>query len=235
MPVDSASMRVHHAVTGVEVFKKDEISLSDSIFIPIMDDDMYIFVVSWPKTYIKHHVYNNKGFDKNSDDLMEITKPFYYHNKNGNTYVIKVYNYISLENLEGMGSSSLVFENVNCSECDLSDEFWNLYNDFFIRKKKLLDSLKIEYYKNIEILDVKRSKALYAEIDYLKNTFLYDDFLDESIMKKIRENPNSAISTFFLFYQLYNYQEFQKFESTFLSLAKQARETKYYRMILNQY
>jgi len=59
--------------------------------------------------------------------------------------------------------------------------------------------------------------------------------LDNSIMQKVSENSTRAVSTFFLFYQLYNHREFSKYKDAFLSLSKESKKTKYYAMIHKQY
>lgn len=236
LPIDSCSIRVHHIITGREVFHLDKFALLDSLIISDIEDDMYIIVISWPKTYISHQVYTNKGFDKERDnDYFELTKPFYFNKRNGNNYVIEVVNNVSQEDLERNGAQVLKFRNVACSECDLADDFWDLYTAFYSRKMKLLDSLKLDYYSSVDNLKLQRSKELYNEIEKLKVSFVHDDLLDNAIIQKITGNEKSSISTFFLFYQLYNHRDFPRFKNSFLSLSEDAKRTKYYKMLENQY
>lgn len=236
LPIDSCSIRVHHIVTGREVFYQDKFSLVDSLIIPDLEDDVYIIVVSWPKTYISHQVYNNRSFDKElGDDYFELTKPFYFNTRNGTDYVLEVGNDVSLAELEQEGTQILKFKNKGCSECDLADEFWSLYTDFYSRKEKLIDSLKFEYYTSVDDSKVGQSKELYNEMEKTKVSLVNDDLLDKAIIHKVSENKTNPISTFFLFYQLYNYRDFPKFKDAFLSLSGKAKNTKYYKMVEKQY
>lgn len=236
LPIDSCSIRINHIITGKEVFYQDKLALVDSLIISGLEDDVYIIVVSWPKAYISHQVYNNSDFDKErGDDYFELTKPFYFNKRNGDNYILEVINNVSQEDLERNGTQILKFKNVGCTECDLADEFWDLYTSFHFRKGILLDSLKLEYYASVDSLNLQRSKELFGEMDKVKGAYVNDDVLDNAIIQKISENSTSKISTFFLFYQLYNYRNFSKFQNAFLSLSDKAKDTKYYRMIQRQY
>jgi len=236
LPIDSCSIRFHHIITGKEVFYQDKFALVDTLKISDLEDDMYIIVVSWPKTYISHQVYNNPGFDKEKgDDYFELTKPIYFNKRNDNYYVLEMKNNISQDDLEQDGAEVLKLKKTDCSERDLAEEFWGLYTDFYLRKWKLLDSLKLKYYASVDSSYVKRSVEIYNEIEKMKVSFVNDDLLDKAIIKKLSENEENPISTFFLFYQLYNYRDFSKFKNSFLSLSGKAKESKYYRMLEKQY
>lgn len=236
LPIDSCSFRINHSVTGREIFSQERVDLSKPIKIPRLENDMYIAVFSWPRTLVSHHVLRNRQFDKeNDEDIFQLTKPLYINDETRSSCRIRVVNNVSLEELERQGAEILKFENVACKECDLADRYWALYEDFFDRKNKLIDSAKRVFYDCIEKDDLKKGNRAFLALEELKTHFVKDEILNDKIKKLIVQNPESSVSTFFLFYQLYNYREFDKFKSTYKLLKNDAQKGKYYRMVQKQY
>lgn len=236
LPVDSCAVRIHHIITGEEVFATNNIKISEDIIIPSLVDDFYIIVLSWPKTIISHQVYKSKSFDKDTgEDIFEFTKPLYINHVNKAKYTFRLAESMNIEDIEQNGNSSLKFHNVNCKDCDLADQYWNLYNDFFERKDIVIDSLKTVYYAAVEANNSSLIKEKYEELENYKKNHSKDDKLDQDMIELLNSNLKSPVSTFFLFYQLYNHREFPKFKSSFDNLSDAAKQTKYYRMINNQY
>ncbi|MFD2554247.1 hypothetical protein [Sphingobacterium tabacisoli] len=236
LPVDSCSFRINHIITGKEVFNKENVDLSKPIRIPGLEDDMYIAVFSWPRTLISHQVFRSRGFDKEDDyDLFQLTKPLYIDHKNGSTYHIEVVNEVSIEELERKGASTLQFKNIACKECDLADRYWDTFSEFFDRKERLIDSAKQVYYSYIDANDLQKGNKAFLDLEEIKNHFAKDELLDTRIQELVAANPESNVSTFFLFYQLYNHREFQKLENTFKLLKGKGQDSKYYKMVKKQY
>lgn len=235
-PVDSVSFRIHHSVTGKEVFSIPLVSLANPIEIPALEEDMYIVVLSWPRTMISHQVYKNRLFDKQDDeDIFEFTKPLFLQGKNKNNYTVLVENEVSNEDVETGGPEIMKFKNVACKDCDLADEYWQLFSAFFLRKQQRIDSVKNVYYAHVDASNLQKGKEAYLAMQDIKNTLLKDEILDKQIQAKIKHFKSSPVSTFFLFYQLYNHREFDKFLPTYQVLQGDAKKTKYYRMLANQY
>lgn len=236
LPVDSCSLRINHIITGEELFFKEGIDLSKPIILHGLEDDMYIAVFSWPRTLLSHQVVRSKGFDKESDeDLFQLTKPLYIDRAYGTVYRIEVVNEVSVEELERKGASILQFKNIACKECDLADRYWEAFSGFFDRKAKLVDSAKQEYYSYIDANNLQKGNKAFLNLEEIKNHLTKDEVLDTRIQELVAANPESKISAFFLFYQLYNHREFQKFENTFELLQGQGQKSKYYKMIKKQY
>lgn len=236
LPVDTCSIRINHIVTGKEIYSKKNVSLAKSLELPMLVDDIYILTISWPRTFIPHSVYKNKGFDKEEgDDFFELTKPFYFNKSNGKTYEINLLGDIQVENIEIDGVENLRFENKNCEECQLSDAYWQIYTSFFNRKNRITDSLKSNYYSFTNNNDAHNAKAAYYKLINHKKNFVKDELFDMEIIDKIGQNNTSPVSTFFLFYQLYMHKEFSKYRESFNSLEGDALNSKYYKMIKNQY
>ncbi len=235
-PVDSVSFRVHHIITGKEVFSLPLISLATPIEMPALEEDMYIAVLSWPRTMVSHQVYKSKLFDKqNDEDIFEFTKPLFLYGEQRKSYTIVVENEVNRDEIETEGAEIMKFKNVNCKDCDLADEYWQLFSAFFTRKQRLLDSVKNVYYAHINASDLQKGKDAFLEMEDIKNNVLKDEMLDKQIQAKIKQFEDSPVSTFFLFYQLYNYREFEKFLPAYQALQGDAKKTKYYRMVANQY
>ena len=236
LPVDSCSLRINHIISGKEIFTAKNILLNKPIEIPALLDDVYILVFSWPKTYIPHGVYSSKGFDKNFDeDIFEWTKPFFYSQRNGNNYIINISDDIDLEMLETKGTEVLKILNVDCDDCNLADEYWNLYNSFFKRKMGMLDSVRAEYYAAVDNQNLEIAADTYKKLNELDNQYRSDALLDQEIIAKVDNTNNNSVSTFFLFYQLFMHKDFRKFKSSFEKLNGDAVKSKYYKMIKNQY
>lgn len=236
LPIDSCSLRINHIITGKELFSKENVDLSKPIRIPGLEDDMYIAVFSWPRTLISHQVFRSRGFDKEDDyDLFQLTKPLYIDRKNGSTYHIEVVNEVGIEELERKGASTLQFKNIACKECDLADRYWGTFSEFFDRKARLIDSAKQVYYSYIDANDLQKGNKAFLDLEDIKNHLAKDELLDTRIQELVAANPESHVSTFFLFYQLYNHREFQKFENTFKLLKGEGQGGKYYKMVKKQY
>ncbi|MBL1410316.1 hypothetical protein [Sphingobacterium faecale] len=236
LPVDSCSFRINHIITGQEIFVKKDVDLSKPIIIPALEDDMYIAVFSWPRTLVSHQVFKSKQFDRDEGvDMFQLTKPLYVNQEQGSSYRIDVAGEVELDQLERQGASILQFKNVDCSECDLADQYWKLFNEFFDRKALLVDSLKKVYYHHIDKNDLQKGNSAFLELEEMKNHLMKDDLLDEELKQLIATHVESKVSTFFLFYQLYNYREFDKFENAFQLLKNDARQSKYYEMVKKQY
>jgi hypothetical protein len=235
-PVDSVSFRIHHSVTGKEVFSIPLVSLANPIEIPPLEDDMYIAVLSWPRTMISHQVYKSRLFDKQSDeDIFEFTKPLFLQGKSKNNYTVSVENEVSNEDVEISGPEIMKFKNMGCKDCDLADEYWQLFSAFFLRKQQRIDSVKNVYYAHVNASNLQKGKDAFLAMLDIKNTLLKDEILDQQIQDKVKQFKNSPVSTFFLFYQLYNHREFDKFLPAYQALEGRAKKTKYYRMLANQY
>ncbi|TJZ53766.1 hypothetical protein FAZ15_17225 [Sphingobacterium olei] len=236
LPVDSCSVRVHHIITGKEVFSLSAASLDKPIAMPALEDDMYIAVLSWPRTLISHSVFYSRSFNAQQDqDFFELTKPLLLHKKHGSNYVILTENRVSIEEIEADGAEILKFKNIDCAECDLADEYWRLFGSFFKRKQLLLDSLKGTYYSHIESSDLSKGRDAFLKLEDVKTNYLKDDVLDRQVEQMVVRYPTSSVSTFFLFYQLYNHREFAKFHSAYKALRGDALKSKYYDMVQNQY
>ena len=223
LPIDSCSIRINHIITGREIFHIDRVSLADTIKLPVLVDDFYIIGISWPKTYISHTIFRSKGFDREQgQDIFEITKPFYFNHNNGNVYIINVANKVNLEQLESKGGQVLHFENQNCSDCNLADRYWSAYNSFFERKTQKIDSIKQRYYQAIEFNELNRADSIYKSLITFESSFNNDEILDKQIIDFIDSNKESPISTFFLFYQLYQHKDFSKYKPSFNYLQRSA-------------
>jgi hypothetical protein len=236
LPIDSCSFRVHHIITGKEVFSLPSVSLDSPITMPALKDDMYIAVLSWPRTLISHNVYKNRSFNTEHDqDFFELTKPLLLYKEHGSHYVILNDNRVGIEEIEADGAEILKFKNIDCTECDLADEYWRLFGSFFKRKQLLLDSLKGTYYSYIDGSDLSKGREAFLELEDVKSNYLKDDILDLQVEQMVLRNPSSQVSTFFLFYQLFNHREFAKFHSAYRALRGDALESKYYGMVQHQY
>ena len=152
-----------------------------------------------------------------------------------NGYTIVVENEVNRDQVEIEGVEVMKLKNLNCKDCDLADEYWGLFSAFFTRKQQLLDSIKNVYYAHINASNLQKGKDAFLEIEDIKSNVLKDEMLDKQIQAKVKQFKNNPVSTFFLFYQLYNHREFDEFLPTFELLQGEAKKTKYYKMMANQY
>lgn len=237
LPLDSCAFRINHIITGKEVFYQKRVDLSKPIVVPDLPDDMYIAVFSWPRTLISHQVIRSKQFDKDEGiEEFQFTKPLYVNRTHSGTrYKMTISNPISLEELETNGTDVLQFKNEDCEECDLADRYWSLFGLFFDRKNDRIDSAKQSYYTYIGANDLQNANKAFLKMEELKVHYRKDDALDAQIQELVIANPQSQVSAFFLFYQLYNHREFNKFKTTFDLLKGAAMDSKYYKMMAKQY
>ncbi|SMG21138.1 hypothetical protein [Sphingobacterium psychroaquaticum] len=236
LPVDSCSVRVHHIITGEEVYHNSTYKIGDTLYIPSIDDDMYIAVFSWPKTLISHRIFHSKQFNKEEDaDYFELTKPIFLQDRTDSLYKISVVNDVTQEEIESSGAEVIAFKNLNCKACDLADEYWALYSSFFSRKKDHIDSVRQVYYNNVKATNLEKARESYLLVNDLERNYQKDDILDAALIKKIKSNEDSQVSMFFLFYQLYNHRDFDKFRGVFNGMSGDARKSKYYNMVYKQY
>lgn len=236
MPIDSCSFRINHIITGKEVFFQEQVDLSKPIYLPVLEEDVYIAVFSWPRTLISHQVVRDRRFDRAHDvDEFQLTKPLYIDRQHEGVYRIEVTGNNTLEDLETKGSGIMQFGNVDCEGCDLADRYWKLFSLFFERKDDIVNKAKQQYYDDIENGDLRKGNDSFFKMEEFKKQLMKDDLLDGDIQELVAANPKSKVSTFFLFYQLYNHREFEKFKKTFELLRGEALESKYYRMVKKQY
>lgn len=231
---DSCTFQLLHMISGKVIYKESLVSLKGKITLDSLKDDMYLAVISWPKTYLSDTVYNKRLLDKAGSDLFELTKPIYINKQQDTAYTIFSSRIKEKAYLELNGSDSL-FIRSNSPDGLLADEFWELYNDFFDRKELLLDSLKQVHHAYIDRNNLKAAKEAYTAIEVVETAHFRDDKLDADIIAKIQNNLSSPVSTYFLFYQLYHYRAFGKYSAPFLQLKGRATASEYYRMVKKQY
>lgn len=235
MPVHTASVRINHIITGNEIVNMVAHKLCEPFRINLNEADMYIVTISWPRTFVSHRSYKRSKEQENGPgELLEVTKPVYI-DKHTNKQLIAFNVTPNIEQLELEGTQNLHFQNADCKTCTIADEYWDIFSAFFRRKEKQIDSLTQLYYSAIDSFKIKDARAVYLKREELKLTYTKDNLMDNELKEKINKYPQSPISTFFLFYQLYNHREFEKFKHSFAQLEEEALVTPYYRMIKNQY
>lgn len=235
IPVDSCSVRINHIITGREVFYTAEHNLAEPLNLNLGRDDMYIMTISWPRTYVSHRSFrNNIKQEGGVVDRFELMKPIYIAKNTQKQFVISLTN-SDRDILELEGTLNVQFQNENCETCDVADEYWKIFDSFFKRKEHQADSLKQLYFKYVDSFLINEARGAYLKLEEFKRSHVRDDKLDKELQEKVQAYPESPISTFFLFYQLYNHRQFPKFRKSFESLNGEARKSRYYKMVQKQY
>lgn len=234
LKLDSSTVRLYHAITGREVAYTVLSSFDTPWILDSLNDDVYILVISWPRTFISHNTYSDPLFDKDSEDIFQLTKPIYIDKDQSTAYTIyspslKDKGYFELNGVDS------IFLKSHCTDCELADEYWEIYNTFFVRKNQLLEQLRERYYLAVDNDDIQAADSLFKKLSSTEGKHFKDDQLDNEIIAKVEDHPESAASTYFLFYQLYHYRDFDRFRETFETLAGDARKTRYYNMVKKQY
>lgn len=234
LDIDSIGVRVIHYMDGKELLDTI-IAGKDSLTLPELKEDMYLLAIYWPRTFVPHQIYRDKSFDKEQGDNYMLSKAFYVDPAADSRYVFAMDSMLSAEEIELNTIAKINVRTDACKACAIADKFWDNYNVFFARKDTLVDQLNLAYYRSVEQDNASTSRDNYLRVDSLKKKVFTDELYKHDFESLVKLNPESKASTFFVFYQLYQERDFEKYKSAFKLLTGKAKESKYYHMLQKQY
>lgn len=230
---DSIGFRLIHYMDGAELLDT-LMPVGKPIEIKDLNEDMYLAVFYWPRTYIPHSVMRSKFFNREEGDNYQLTKPFYVDAENLIDYQFGFTEKLNPEDIELNQIRDFNLKTDNCEECALSEVYWQNYNAFFQRKDSLSKKFNTDYYNAIQQND-KNLRQKFLKADSIKQKVWIDQVYLKDLNQLIKDNADKKVSTFFLFYQLYLFRDFPKFRSSYESLKGDALKSRYYPMLKKQF
>ncbi|MDF2514901.1 MAG: hypothetical protein K0R59_197 [Sphingobacterium sp.] len=146
---DSLGYRLLHFMTGRELVDT-VLPTGRPLQIDQLKEDMYLLVLSWPRTLIPHRVFHSREFDPHAEDRFTLTKAIYINPGQSDRYVVGLDTAMSTEAIEINAGTRLALDAGACSSCNLDEQYWNNYTDFFARKEQLVDSSNTAFYRAVE-------------------------------------------------------------------------------------
>lgn len=231
--IDSVGVRLIHYMDGKELVDT-LIAVKDTLVLDQLKDDMYLVAISWPRTLIPHQIYRDKSFNKDIDEYYVLSKAFYVDPLVSSKYEFYMDSIYTGEEIELNSIAKVNVNTSSCETCAIAEKYWNNYNIFFDRKDMLVDALNLAYYKSVDgNNDASRNRFL--KVDSVKKTVFTDSLYKRDFDQLVHLYPESKASTFFVFYQLYVERNFEKYKNSVNLLQGKAKESRYYKMIQNQY
>jgi len=230
---DSIGYRILHFIEGKELLDTI-LPVEQSLIVNNLKEDMYLLVLSWPRTLIPHRIFNSKAFDPAEGDLYYLTKAIYINPNESVAYKVSLDSPLSVEDIEMNEIKELKIHSGDCKSCKLAETYWNNYDRFFERKNDLMTKLNKSYYQAVNEGDTSLRNKFLASAK-LKNSFNTDEQFKLKLDSLIKANPDAPVSTFFLFYQLYADRNFEKYRTAFELLEGNAKASKYYHSIEKRY
>ena len=234
LDIDSIGVRVLHYMDGKELLDTI-IASKDSLVLPNLQEDMYLLAIYWPRTFVPHQIYRDKSFDKEQGDNYVLSKAFYVDPALSNRYVFAMDSLLTAEDIE---LNTIVKVNVNtddCASCATAEKFWDNYNVFFARKDTLVDQLNLAYYRSVDQDNMLSSRDNFLRADSLKNKVFTDSLYKLDFDKLVKVYAEDKVAAFFVFYQLYQERDFNKYRNSFKMLSGNAKASRYFKMVEKQY
>ncbi|MDF2514895.1 MAG: hypothetical protein K0R59_191 [Sphingobacterium sp.] len=230
---DSIGYRLIHFIEGGEVIDTI-LPIGRPLEVGQLKEDMYLLVLSWPRNLIPHRVFHSRDFDPKVEDRFTLTKAMYINPGESDRYIVGMDTAMSTEDIEINAGMKVVLKAGNCPSCQLAEQYWKNYDDFFARKDHLISKSNAAFYEAIEQQD-RQAHERYLHTEQVKNNFKTDARFDRQLDSLVSKHPEDPVSTFFVFYQLYTDRDFARYQAIFRLLKGNATSSVYYPSLKNAY